>query len=128
MAADELGRLVAAIERHTPTDGICRTAVPGLILARLLHPSEPNSLVVDPSLCIVAQGAKEIFLAGEVYRYDPAHSLLVSVDLPISARVVEATPAKPCLAVRLSLDQSVVGELLADCPDARPSGPPVRGG
>jgi AraC-like DNA-binding protein len=83
--------------------------------------------VVDPSLCIVAQGAKEIFLADEVYRYDPAHSLLVSVDLPISARVVEATPARPCLAVRLSLDPSLVGELLAGHPDARPLGPPAKG-
>ncbi|AMV25319.1 HTH-type transcriptional activator RhaS [Gemmata sp. SH-PL17] len=127
MATDELARLVAAIERHAPSDGVCRTAVPGLIIARLPEPSAPNALVVDPSLCIVAQGAKEVFLAGEVYRYDPAHSLLVSVDLPISARVVEATPARPCLAVRLSLDPSVVGELLAECPDARSPGPPARG-
>ena len=127
MATDELARLVAAIERHTPPDGICDTAVPGLLLARQPTPTDPIALVVDPSLCIVAQGAKEVFLAGEVYRYDPAHSLLVSVDLPISARVVEATPARPCLAVRLSLDPSVVGELLADCPDAPPPGPPARG-
>src|SRR4051812_30779610 len=85
------------------------------------------ALVVDPSLCIVAQGAKEVFLAGEAYRYDPAHALLVSVDLPISARVVEATPARPCLAVRLSFDPAVVGELLAACPNAAPAGPPARG-
>jgi len=124
---DELGRLVAAIERHTPPDGICDTAVPGLLLARQLAPSDPIALVVDPSLCIVAQGAKEVFLADEVYRYDPARSLLVSVDLPISARVVEATPTRPCLAVRLSLDPSVLGELLAACPDAPPPGPPARG-
>ena len=97
------------------------------MLARQPTPTDPIALVVDPSLCIVAQGAKEVFLAGEVYRYDPAHSLLVSVDLPISARVVEATPARPCLAVRVSLDPSVVGELLADCPDAPPPGPPARG-
>ena len=127
MHAVELARLVAAIERHTPADGICYTAVPGLILARLLHPSEPNALVVDPSLCIVAQGAKEVYLAGEAYRYDPGRLLLVSVDLPISARVVEATPARPCLAVRLSLDLSVVCELLAECPDPRLPAPPGLG-
>ena len=127
MATDELARLVAAIERHTPPDGICDTAVPGLLLARQPEPTDPIALVVDPSLCIVAQGAKEVNLAGEAHRYDPAHSLLVSVDLPISARVVEATPARPCLAVRLSFDPSVVGELLADCPDAPPPGPPARG-
>ena len=127
MATDELDRLVAAIERHTPPDGICETAVPGMWLGRQLTPTDPIALVVDPSLCIVAQGAKEVFLAGEVYRYDPAHSLLVSVDLPISARVVEATPARPCLAVRISLDLAVVGDLLADCPDSPPPGPPARG-
>lgn len=124
---NELARLVAAIERHAPADGVCGTAIPGLIIARLQQPSAPNALVVDPSLCIVAQGAKEVFLAGEVYRYDPAHSLLVAVDLPISARVVEATPTRPCLAVRLSFDPLVVGELLAECPGAVPPGPPTRG-
>ena len=127
MATDELTRLVAAIERHTPPDGVCDTAVPGLLLGRQPTPTDPIALVVDPSLCIVAQGAKEVFLAGEVYRYDPAHSLVVSIDLPISVRVVEASPARPCLAARVSLDLSVVGELLADCPDGPPRAPLARG-
>jgi len=127
VVTDELARLVNAIERHAPADGICYTAVAGLIIARLSKPSAPAALVVDPSLCLVAQGAKEVFLADEVYRYDPGRALLVSVDLPISARVVEATPVRPCLAVRLSLDPLIVGELLADCPDAPPPGPPGRG-
>jgi AraC-like DNA-binding protein len=118
---------VAAIERHTPPDGVCDTAVPGLLLGRQPTPTDPIALVVDPSLCIVAQGAKEVLLAGEVYRYDPAHSLLVSIDLPISVRVVGASPARPCLAVRVSLDLSVVGELLAECPDGPPRGPLARG-
>jgi len=118
---------VAAVERHAPQDGVCDTAVPGLLLGRQLAPTDPIALVVDPSLCIVAQGAKEVFLAGEVYRYDPAHSLLVSIDLPISARVVEASPARPCLAVRVSLNLSMVGELLADCSDGPLRGPLARG-
>jgi AraC-like DNA-binding protein len=127
VVSDGLARLVAALKRHTPPDGVCGTAVPGLIIARQPAPTDPIALVVDPSLCIVAQGAKEVFLAGEVYRYDPAHSLLVSVDLPISARVVEASPTRPCLAVRISLNPSVVSELLADCPDHLLPGPPGRG-
>src|SRR6476660_6392838 len=127
MATDELTRLLTAIKRHTPTEGIYFTELPGLILARNPTPTEPIAFVVEPSICIVAQGAKEVFLAGEVYRYDPAHSLLLSIDLPITVRVVEATPARPCLAVRLSFDPSVVGELLGDRPPAPLPGPPVRG-
>jgi AraC-like DNA-binding protein len=124
---NELARLVTAIERHAPADGVRHVAGVGLWLGRQPAPTAPNSLVVDPSLCIVAQGAKEVYLAGEVYRYDPAHSLLVSVDLPIAARVVEATPARPCLAVRLSLDLAVVAELVAERPDAPPDDPPAMG-
>lgn len=126
MAADELARLVNAIERHAPEDGICLAAIPGLIIARLLQPGEPNTLVVDPSICIVAQGAKEVLLAGEVYRYDPAHSLIISIDLPISARVIEATPDLPCLAIRLSFDPTIVGDLLTHCPAPSPA-PTGRG-
>ncbi len=127
MATDDLARLAAAIERHAPAAGVWHVATAGMWLGRNPTPTDPITLVVEPSLCIVAQGAKEVYLAGEVYRYDPAQALLVSIDLPISARVVEASPARPCLAVRVSLDPAVVGELLADCPDDSPRGPPARG-
>lgn len=127
MATHELAKTVAAIERHAPLNGISYTAIRGLIIARLPEPSAPSALVVDPSLCIVAQGAKEVFLGGEVYRYDPAHALLVSVDLPISARVVKASPERPCLAVRLSFDPLIVSELLTDCPNTLLPTQPARG-
>jgi AraC-like DNA-binding protein len=108
------------IERHTGADDVHGTAVPALKLSRFSAPSDLTALVYEPCLCVVAQGVKEVVLAGEAYQLDPAHSLLVSVDLPVEARVVEASPDRPYLAVRLSLDPAVVGELLAD-------GPPLPG-
>jgi AraC-like DNA-binding protein len=83
--------------------------------------------VYEPALVIVAQGSKEVLLAGEVFRYDPAHSLLVSVDLPVTARVVEASPDRPCLVIRIALDPAVVAELLASAMTAPPLGSPTRG-
>jgi AraC-like DNA-binding protein len=126
VATTELVKLASAIERHAGTDGAFDTAVPGLLLFRASVPSEHNADLYEPSLCVVAQGAKEVILEGEAYRYDPAHSLLVSVDLPVTSRVVEATPGRPCMVVRVSLDPAVVGELLTEG-TAQPSGPPVRG-
>jgi AraC-like DNA-binding protein len=123
---NELEKLAAAVERHAAVDGGYNTAVPGLLLFRASAPSNHNADVYVPSLCVVAQGAKEVVLSGEAYRYDPAHSLLVSVDLPVTSRVVEASPGRPCMVVRVSLDPAVVGELLADG-TAEPSGPPARG-
>jgi AraC-like DNA-binding protein len=124
---NELAKLAAAIKRHAPVDGTHDTAVSALWLYRSSAPSDLAAVVYEPALCIVAQGAKEVILAGETYRYDPAHSLLVSVDLPVSARVVDAAPDRPCLVVRSTLDPAVVGELLADGPPVPSPSAPVRG-
>ncbi len=123
---DELARLAIAIERQTSVDGAYETAVAALRLSRFSAPSDVVAVVYEPSLCIVAQGAKEVLLADELYRLDPARSLLVSVDLPVAARVVEASPGRPYLAIRLALDPAVVGELLAESMNAPAPGPPTR--
>src|SRR5947209_20112492 len=114
VGTDELTKLAGAVERHTGSDGMHETAVTALRLSRFSAPSDLVALVYEPCLCLVAQGAKEVVLADETYRLDPAHLLLVSIDLPVAARVVEASAGRPYLAVRLTLDPAVVRELLAD--------------
>jgi len=127
VATKDLTRLTAAVDRHTRTSGDHETAVPGLWLYRSSTPSEATAVVYVPSLCVVAQGAKEVSLGGVAYRYDPAQSLLVSVDMPASTRIAEASAESPCLAVRVPIDAAVVAELLADGTATPPPGPPVRG-
>ncbi len=127
MATTDLTKLVSAVERHAGADGAHDTAVPALTLYRSSAPSDLTAGVYEPSLCVVAQGAKELLLADETYRYGAAQSLLVSVDLPVAARVVEASPGRPYLCVRLALDPAAVGELLADGPTPLPPGAPARG-
>ena len=127
MATNELAKLAAAVERHTAVDGAHDTAVPALKLSRLSAPSDCCRLVYEPPSASSRRASKEVLLADETYRYDPAHSLLVSVDLPVTARVVEASPSRPYLGVRIALDPAVVGELLADGMTAPPLGPPARG-
>jgi AraC-like DNA-binding protein len=127
MAASDCAKLASAIERQAGGDGGYDTEVPALKLARFAAPTDLVALVYEPLLCIVAQGAKEVLLEGEKYRLDPAQLLLVSVDLPVAARVIEASPSQPYLAVRLALDPAVVGELVADGTAVTPLGPPARG-
>jgi AraC-like DNA-binding protein len=105
--------LASAVERHAGTDGTQATAVPGLALYRASCVSEHDATVYEPSWCVIVQGAKEVVVGGETFRYDTSHSLLVSVDLPALSRVIEASAKRPCLAVRVALDLAVIGELLA---------------
>src|SRR5436309_15463261 len=79
VATDELTKLASAVEGQAAVDGVYETEVPALWLSRFAAPSDLVALVYEPCLCMVAQGANEVLLAGETYRLDPAQSLRVSV-------------------------------------------------
>jgi hypothetical protein len=89
--------LATAIGRFTEGDGSHQTPIRPLMLHRRSMPSEPVCVVYEPSLCVIAQGAKRVLLAEEVYRYDPAKYLLVSADVPVSGQVIEASSKTPYL-------------------------------
>ena len=108
---DELAALVG---RYATEDGLTHTKIPRLNLVRASHPTEPVQTVHEPSLCIVAQGKKEVFLDEQIYPYDPGEYLIVSVDMPKVGQVVEATPEMPYLGFHLSIDSGVLGELLVE--------------
>ena len=68
----------------------------------------------DPAFCVIAQGSKEVFLGDERYRYDPAHYLLVTVELPIVSQIIEASQERPYLSLRLELDPTLVGSVMVE--------------
>lgn len=106
--------LAEQIERHTGRDGVHPTAIGSLFLSRGTAPGEPIALVCEPALCLIAGGRKRILLGDEVYLYDSANFLLVSVGLPVVGQVIQASPADPYLGLRLDLDMAQVGEILMD--------------
>jgi AraC-like DNA-binding protein len=77
-------------------------------------PTGPRYGVNEPSFCVIAQGAKEVFLGDERYRYDASHYLLVSVGLPVVSHIIEASKERPYLAVRLVLDPALVTAVLME--------------
>lgn len=127
MNSPEMKTLVSAIARHAKADALIPTEIPELKLSSFASPTQNTSLVYEPCLCIVAQGAKEVVLSGDSYRMDPGQFLLVSVDLPVDARVLEATANNPYVGLQISFDPKVVGELLADGTAVSSTGPPERG-
>jgi AraC-like DNA-binding protein len=102
-------RMAAAL----PTDG---TVEPfsGFRLSRASSPTEPVQAVYEPSFCFVAQGSKKALLAGEIFRYDPRHYLIFTVDLPVTFQVEEASPEKPYFGFRLGLDPALVASVVME--------------
>jgi AraC-like DNA-binding protein len=89
------------------------TEVPGLLLVRRTAPSAPCSGTYTPSVIVVAQGSKRVDLGQTSFIYDRSRFLLTSIDLPIVSQVVEASEAKPLLALALKLEMPVIRELLS---------------
>jgi AraC-like DNA-binding protein len=118
-ALDTLGK---AIARLTGNSDRVETAIPGLILARRDKPSEPISILYEPRICLIAQGAKRVQLGDDAYVYDAHHFLLTSVDLPTFVQVIKASPEKPYLGLVLNIDQREISQLMVDSnlPPPRP--------
>jgi AraC-like DNA-binding protein len=70
--------------------------------------------ITEPSICAIAQGAKEIMCGEEAYRYDPASYLLTAVEVPISAQILQASEDEPFLGVVLNLDPTRVSSVMVE--------------
>jgi AraC-like DNA-binding protein len=105
--------LAERIARVLPRNGVSEPQ-PGVHLSRFAHTNDPNHTVLEPCFCVIAQGAKTLTLAGEVYRYDPARYAVTTVGVPIIAEIVEASVARPYLGLRVTLDPSVVASVIVE--------------
>ena len=72
---------------------------------------------------MIAQGSKEILLGDRRYRYDPAHYLITTAELPIATRITEASPERPYLSVVLTLEPTLVGSVILEAGQLVPRRP-----
>src|SRR6266566_1460914 len=87
--------LVERIARAMREDGTVQL-LQGLHLSRCSLPLKPVHSVLEPSVCVIAQGSKEVLLGDSRYRYDPSQYLLATVELPrVSPVLVEAGHSSP---------------------------------
>ena len=106
---DELSRNIA---QRTPDTGDFPTAVEGLELFRRNEPAPPVSCLVPPSIVLVADGEKIMWVGGEPYTYNAKKFLITSLDLPASSEVLSASASRPCVGIAYKLDQRVLMELI----------------
>jgi AraC-like DNA-binding protein len=107
-------KLAELVTRHTDGrgNGIHATAIAQLEFMR--ESVAPTALrsVYEPTLCIILQGKKETLLGQETYHYGAAQYIVVTVDLPLSGNIVEATADKPYLCFKLSLDATQLWHII----------------
>ncbi|MDX2236179.1 MAG: AraC family transcriptional regulator [Hyphomonadaceae bacterium] len=95
------------------------TPIDGLIVMRHTEPVASGDAqygLYTPSLCVVAQGAKQITLGEDVFDYDEGAALVVSVEVPAMGRVTRASRAAPYLGMTIGLDIGIMHEVLEQLP------------
>ncbi len=90
------------------------TEIPGLKLSRWTTPTQPTSYSHNPSICLIAQGKKRVLLGEDSFTYDTSHFLISSVNLPITANIVEATEEAPYIGLIMELDLQEISQLIVD--------------
>jgi len=106
--------LADGIARWTTGKNRFDTPIRGLSLHRWETPTEPTSYMLAPSICLIGQGRKRLFLGEDTYVYDSHRYLITSVDLPVVSQIIEATPEKPYLGLTMEMDLRVITQLMMD--------------
>lgn len=115
--------LAEAVERYALAhggDGPHETAIAGLGILRWTEGHPPTHLVHQPTLCVVAQGAKETTVGETTHEYRAGQALVVTVDVPGVSVITDASPEVPYLSVIFGLDPGVMAGVLEglDAPPA----------
>ena len=111
--------LIERIARAISEDGVSQPLT-GVHLARLSTPMEKVHSLFEPSLCVIAQGSKVVFVGDSRYQYDPFNYFLATIELPRASQVLEASKERPYLSFRLELDPNLVGSVLVETGHAVP--------
>ncbi|MFG2071467.1 AraC family transcriptional regulator [Nonomuraea maritima] len=105
-----LDELRALLDRHARPDWT--TAIDGVHISKIDRSEPPELSMTGMVLAVIAQGTKRLALGDRIYEYGAGQYLVASVDLPVTGQFLQANPEHPALGVGLTLEPSVVAELL----------------
>jgi AraC-like DNA-binding protein len=104
-----MDELIGLIRRHAG-EGVTRTALEGVRLSATDTATAPLGAVTEPALAVTLQGAKRTVLNDSVFEYGAGEYLIVSLELPVTAHIVEA----PFVGFGLTLRPAAIAELLLE--------------
>lgn len=108
MRTETLAARALACLEGTPSDPAIVEPVEGMLLLRHTEPTSWTATVYDPVICLILQGRKETATRDRTLVLSAGESLVVSHDLPVVARITQAEPGRPYLAMIVSLDPALL--------------------
>ncbi len=106
-------KMISAFLPLAPDEGYSRTCMKEVKLLRVNESMPHTPVLYEPCIVIVLQGKKTGLMGGREFIYDAGHYLVVPVPLPFTSQTT-ASQEEPLLAISVSLDVSLIAELLIE--------------
>lgn len=90
------------------------TGLPWLTLVRRPAPTAAGRGILQPSVCLIVQGEKEMLVGQRVLRYGPGCYVQAGVAMPVSGRIVQASASAPYYGIRIDLDPKEVAAFILE--------------
>ena len=119
-----LGQLLKAVSRRfDEADDIddLPTALPWLELIRRRAPTAIGRGMLEPSMCLMLQGEKQMLVGERVLRYGAGCYVQAGMTIPVSGQVVRATEAEPYYGIRVDLDPKDLASFMLEMRVPMPS-------
>ncbi|MDX7989319.1 AraC family transcriptional regulator [Xenorhabdus sp. 12] len=108
-------KLAGKIARFTcPNAHAAKTAIPQLTFCHQVQSTTPISELHEPSIMIIAQGAKRVTIGDRSYYCDSRQLLVTSINIPTITQVCTASQDAPFLCLMLQLDIQEVSKLMVE--------------
>jgi len=100
------------VSRHAPEEGNNPTPFAPLQLSRISGQSSPECFIQKPALTLIIQGQKEVKVGRDTFPFDETRYCLVSLDTPITARILGELHSRAYLGLSVTLDPEILSEVL----------------
>lgn len=117
MNQETIDRLLNILPRNQTLE----SAVAGLFFYCADKPSKAVSYIQEPSICIVLQGEREIYLGADCQRFSNSHLMFCPVNIPLSMHIKHASVENPVIVLSMKLNLAMIREILAQIPSKTPT-------
>ena len=117
MNQETIDRLLNILPRNQTLE----SAVAGLFFYCADKPSKAVSYIQEPSICIVLQGEREIYLGADCQRFSNSHLMFCPVNIPLSMHIKHASVESPVIVLSMKLNLAMIREILAQIPSKTPT-------
>jgi len=109
---DALTELRGLMRRYGTPEGYNPESLRGIRLSAATVPGAPVCSVEGPAFAMMLQGSKRTLIGDQTYDYATGEFLVISLEMPITAKVVKASAEEPFLSFGMLLNASEIANLL----------------